>query len=256
MTEALAAAVEAAYRTFARYRIGRRLAVCTCNVCVSEENERALATLPLRQIPAGLLAEYTNSAHETPPGSQEADEFRYFLPRYFEVMALGEAPCNMGFDICLRRLKQSRFREAWRADEVAAIDAFFDAFAAMRFADLRLTCWRRPADGTMRYELLAESQDTLTCLITAGCDLPRVLAVWDGVPDPAAAVHMAEIRGRLLWKDRRLRFHSAYLEKDYEPEAEAVADFLMRPEAIDRIEAAYLVAGHEGLEQILEKGIW
>jgi hypothetical protein len=256
VSDIMTPAVEAAYRTFAPYRIGRRLSVCNCNVCMTRDNETLLATSPLREIPATLLAEYTNSAHETPPGSAEADEFRYFLPRYFEVMAAGEAPCNMGFDICLRRLRQSRFRETWPADEVAAIDGFFDAFAALRFTDLRLSCWRRPSDGSTHYGLVADTQDTLTCLVTAGCDLPRVLTVWDALPDPAAAVHMAEARSLLKWKDRRLLFHSAYFEKGFEAEAEAIADFLMRPEAIERIEAAYLTAGHEGLESILEKGTW
>lgn len=249
-------AIETAYRVFAPYRVGKRLSVCNCNMCMTREDEILLAAAPLRDIPVSLLAEYTNSAHLTPPGSIEADEFRHFLPRYFELMAAGEAPCSMGFDICLRRLQQSDFRKAWPADEVAAIDGFFDAFAAQRLQDLRLKSWLREPGRPKTYELVAATQDTLTCLVTAGCDLPRILAVWDALPDPAAAVHMAEARSRLVWKDRRLFFHSAYLESDFRPEAEAIADFLMRPEVVERIETAYLTVAGEGLEQILEKGIW
>lgn len=256
MSDRMTNAVETAYRVFERYSVRKRLSVCNCNVCMTREDEELLAAAPLRDIPASLLAEYTNSAHETPPGSIEAEEFRHFLPRYFELMAAGEAPCSMGFDICLRRLRHSRFREAWPADEVAAVDAFLDAFAAQRLSDVSLTSWRRQPDEPRQYDLVAETQDTITCLVTAGCDLPRVLAVWDGLADPGAAVHMAEARSRLLWKDGRFLFHSAYLERDFEAEAEAIAAFLTRPGVVERIETAYLSVANEGLEQILEKGIW
>jgi len=256
MTSQMIETVEKAYRVFDRYRVRKRLAVCNCPVCMSRDDESRLASMPLRDIPASLLAEYTNSAHETPPGSIEADEFRHFLPRYFELMAAGEAPCGMGFDICLRRLERSEFRAAWQADEVAVIDEFFDAFIAQRMSDISLRVWPAHGDRPKTWGLKAETQDTLTCLVTAGCDLPRVLATWDRLPDPAAAIHMAEARSRLVWTAGRWVFPSAYLEADFEAEAVAIGAFLTRPGIVDRIEAAYLAVGEEGLEQILEKGIW
>lgn len=256
MSNRMTNAVEAAYRVFAPYRVGKRLSVCNCPVCMTEEDEVLLATTPLRQIPARLIAEYTNSAHETLPGSIEADEFRYFLPRYLDLMAAGEAPCHMGFEICLRRVERSEFRRAWPAEEIAVIDDFLDAFMAQRFSDIAMTSWRREPGGPKTYDLAASTDDTLTCLVTAGCDLPRVLAVWDALPDPEAAVRMADARGRVLWTAGRYVFENAHLQPNFVDEAVAIAAFLTRPQVLDRIEAAFLAATDEGLEQILEKGIW
>lgn len=76
MTTDLSRAVENAYAVFAPYRIGSRLRVCRRAVCMTEDTERRLVATPLRAIPSSLLAEFTNSAHETGADGPEADEFR------------------------------------------------------------------------------------------------------------------------------------------------------------------------------------
>ena len=112
MTPELQATVEEAYRLFAPYTIGSTLIVCNCNVCMSKEHERELVRTPLREIPSKLLAEYTNSAHSW-DDDQVAREMRYFLPRYLELIALGDPPDNMDLDICLRRLAYAQWRSKW-----------------------------------------------------------------------------------------------------------------------------------------------
>ena len=63
MRPQLHAVIEEAYEVFSDYRVRHSLSVCHCNCCMTEENERELLKTPLRDIPASLLAEYTNSAH-------------------------------------------------------------------------------------------------------------------------------------------------------------------------------------------------
>ena len=53
LTPQLQECVQEAYRLFARYRIGRRLTVCHCPCCMSEETETALVETPL---PDGVVA--------------------------------------------------------------------------------------------------------------------------------------------------------------------------------------------------------
>ncbi len=255
MNEALAAAVEAAYRTFARYRVGNRLRVCHCPVCMTEETERQLVATPLRRIPADLLAEFTNSAHDTEADQPEADELRHFLPRYFELIAAGDPPDGLGLEICLRRLGRSGFRAVWPKAEIDCIDAFYDAFMAARVGDLSMTFWRAHGRRGDVYELVARPDWTLTCLVTGGCDLGRVLTVWDRAPDPGAALHMAAARQRIAYRDGMPYFRDAHLDTDHRAAGEAIATFLLRPVVLERIEAAFLAAGHPGIEQILADGM-
>ena len=60
MVTDLQATVEDASCVFDRYTVGDGLAgVCACELCMSEETERAPATTLLRQITSRLLGEYT-----------------------------------------------------------------------------------------------------------------------------------------------------------------------------------------------------
>lgn len=251
MTTDLIHAVENAYTVFAPYRIGSRLRVCHCAVCMTEDTERQLVATPLRAVPSSLLAEFTNSAHESGAEGPEADEFRHFLPRYFELVAADDPPDRMGLDICLRRLGRSGFRDVWPKAEIDCIDAFFDAFMAARVGSLAFVIWEPHGAPGRSHELKARPAETLTCLVTGGCLLPRTLDIWDRAPDPAAAVHMAEARMRLSWSNGRSYFRDAHLERDYKAEAEAIAAFLNRPEVDRRMEAAFVATRDEGVEQIL-----
>ena len=89
----LHAVVEDAYEVFGEYRVRHLLSVCHCNSCMSVEHERELLKTPLREVPAGLLAEYTGSAHSWDDGPV-ACEMRYFLPRYFDLIAQNDPPDN------------------------------------------------------------------------------------------------------------------------------------------------------------------
>jgi hypothetical protein len=245
--EDLAAAVERAYRVFGRYRIGGDLVVCHCSSCMSEEVERELVATPLASIPSALLAEYTNSAHGYDDG-RIADEFRYFLPRYLELIAAGEPPDHIGLDICLRRLGSARYRARWPAEEAEAIDAFLDAFLRASLPRLELERW--PA----RWRLAFDMRDVLTMAVTAGADIDRLLRVWADAPDPPAAVHMAALRGSVIEQSDRTCLHSPYLE-DHRAAADAIGAWLMQPAMSRRIEAAFFTVADARLQQILSDAL-
>ncbi len=122
MGEDLTRIVECAYQMFKKYRLNGRLDVCTCPSCVSEESYRALLSTSLRNIPLGLLLQYQHSARLVPPN---VEEFKYFLPRYLDVIAEGECPSEFGYDIALVRLGEARGQVAWPDEEVALVDRYF-----------------------------------------------------------------------------------------------------------------------------------
>ena len=103
-SEALMAAVETAYKVFAGYRPGHQLATCRCPMCMDDYTEEELLNTPLREIDCRLLSEYTWSANGTNNPKYDPNELRYFLPRYFELIASGECPCFNADEPTLRQL--------------------------------------------------------------------------------------------------------------------------------------------------------
>lgn len=244
MSPELRSIVEEAYGVFGGYRpAAPTLSVCHCNVCMTEETELELVKTPLREIPSGLLAEYTNSAHGWDDGPI-AREMRYFLPRYFELIADYDPPDHMGIDICLRRLGYAKWREKWPAQEEQIIDRFFDAFLVASLSKLDLVHW--PVGWRLEFDL----GDVLTMIVTADGDIGRALAAWDAAADPAAAIHMAALREDVLSTQARTCWHSAYLD-EHKGAGDKIGAFLMRPEVDQRIEAAFFAVEDPRLQAIL-----
>ena len=243
MTPELAAIVEEAYRVFGRYQLADTLTVCHCNVCMTVDVEHELIKTPLRQIPSLTLAEYTNSANDWDDGPV-AREMRYFLPRYFELIAAYDPPDNIGLDICLRRIGRGGWRSKWPVEEEQLIDRFLDAFLVASLARLDLALW--PVGWRLDFDFA----DVLTMIVTADGNLDRALAAWDGAADPAAAIHMAALRSDVLTLNGRPCLDNPFLE-DHRTEADKIGAFLMRDDVDRRIEAAFFMVSDPRLQQIL-----
>lgn len=254
MTPDLAAAVEAAYGVFARYTIGDTLVVCHCNVCMTPDAERALTATPLRRITAALMAEYTNSAHGYDDG-RIADELRYLLPRYLDLIAADDPPDHFGsLATCLSRLAYASWRDRWPAAEAEAISRVFDALIVDRVLHIE------PRLSRKGWYLQRDIDDVLSLVATAGGDIGRLLARWDAVDDPPAALWMAEQRrNSLVQRRERPYFYNVFIN-GAEPEAirdasYTIGAFLARPEVAARIEAAFFTVDHPGLQEILSQGL-
>jgi len=221
---------------FAAYRLHGRLDVCRCNCCVGPEQERLLLVTPLEQIPSDLLAEYTNSAHSWSP--QVGEELRYFLPRYFELLAADDVPCQLGIEICLARLANVPYRGEWPQPEAEAIDDFFAALLRARL-DAPATFVE---EGGLPACHAEAGEDVLCMAAHAGGDMGRLLRVWDGVTSRDATLRLAQMIAAADWLKKRLRNSSWY---DAVPPRiiaamEEVIAWLLRPEIRTRLEAACL----------------
>jgi hypothetical protein len=121
-------AIEAAYRAFASYRVGRGLDFAA-RVSASEAERQLLRRLmvetPLRSLPLHVIEayfEYIDAAHYD--GAYRADELRYFLPRALELIASGETHLGAPWlrERIERILERGNARATWLAEETAAID--------------------------------------------------------------------------------------------------------------------------------------
>lgn len=188
MTPDVGRAIAKARKAFARYKLGGRIAVCMCPSCVGPEQVRALIETPRDDISTELLAEYTHSAHGW--DEQVAEDFRYFLPRYFDLIAIGQTPSHFGSELALDRLANVDYRVAWPRAEADAIDEFFLAlFQAQLLA---------PADfiedrsGQSAFD--REEAEALLCGVAhAGGDIAPLLAVWDATCTRDADLRLARM---------------------------------------------------------------
>jgi hypothetical protein len=179
----LHAAIENAYRVFAAYELRGELEVCRCNSCVGPEQERLLATTPVRALSRELLSEYTHSAHGW--SDRVAGELRHFLPRYFELIAAHEDPCQFG--TCLDRLADAAYRYDWPKVEADAVDDFFAALFRAR-----ITASARYVDfGGVASLDDNDAEDVLCTAASAGVDLAPMLDVWSATQTRDADLRLA-----------------------------------------------------------------
>lgn len=234
MTPELEHAVANAAKIFARYSLNGRIIVCKCPVCVAPEIERELIRTPLSQMSSALLSEYTHSAHGW--DGRIEDDFRYFLPRYFELIAEGDAPSNTGIETCLERMHPANYRQQWPGKEADAVDAFFVALfrAELNKPDV--------ASDFGLYEAGEGAEAVLCAFAHIGGDVRMLLDVWDETAGRAADVKIAGMLAAADWRKRRLR-SGWWLTFDREPvkqSMETIIAWLLTTETWQRLETACL----------------
>lgn len=247
-TPALRSAIEAGYDVFGRYRRQIPLNICRCAVCVDKDNEDRLSRTPLRQIPATLMGQYTASAHLYDP-ALDGETFRHFLPRYFELIAHGTPPdCFGDVAYCLSRLSLTDFRQAWPAGEMAVIDRFFDAILLHVLADSRVAIW--PAGPLPE----VNASDYFIMVQQAGGDVDRSIALLEQAPDPAAAFHIARMLQNIRYDGDGSYFSTALIPRD-NPLAAALGRWLVRPQVLARLDAAFFATGDGDVQSVISGGI-
>jgi hypothetical protein len=245
LTPRLQDAVARTCAVFGKYRLSGSIVHCGCPACMSAEMAVKLASLPLDEIDASLLAEYTNSAHGYDRQSIEP-EFKHFLPRYCALIANCDPPSHLGLETCLCRLLG--YRDRWPAAEVEAVDAFFDAFVAASVHQLGLVEW--PVGLRLEFDM----GEVLGMVVQAGGDLERVLAEFDACPDPPAAVHMASMRHDVRVRKGGPYFGNAHYG-DFPEAAGRIGEWLMRGEVTERIVAAQEALANPAYDDLLNLGM-
>lgn len=123
-TPALHAAVERAYEVFKmRKAPGDPLNVCT-SCCMPDELEREMRGLPLRKISTRHFYEYCNGAMGELV--QPAEEVKYLLPRWLELLAAGEET-HLSPELALDRVGRCP-AGSFSAGEESVLDAFMLAY--------------------------------------------------------------------------------------------------------------------------------
>jgi hypothetical protein len=147
MNETLPTAIDRLYEVFGR--VPRPTAIEYCPHCfLADEEQALLAPVPLRELPIEALQPYAANVMMTVGGTAD---FRYFLPRIFEVA------CTEGFDWPDLESVFSRLRFAawpeWDQAEQAAVRGLFAAF------------WAQPGAGFDAADVLCaigNAEDDLT----------------------------------------------------------------------------------------------
>ncbi len=98
--------------------------VCT-DCCISAEDARKLLTLPLNEIPVELIHEYNDGAQAT---AYNMTEFKYFLPRYLDLMQHFEFASCVDISLSLKNLNFNNDLFWQKKEEKNILEEFAAAF--------------------------------------------------------------------------------------------------------------------------------
>lgn len=247
MTDHLEDCIERCYSVFSKYKLNGMFRYCDCNVCMTNETALKLSQTPLREIPAKLLAEYTNSAHGYDKEVIEP-EFKYFLPRYLELIAECDPPVYDDIEISLDRLGLANYRSSWPEAEVSAVDDLFYAFVDASLHQMDI--YKGYAGWTIQFDM----GQVFIIIARAGGDLKQALAVLYQGQDPEAAVHMAHMRKSLKLKNGRMLFDRTFLE-DFKQAADMIGSWLIRDSVTTRILAAPELLDNPDYDDMIEMAL-
>lgn len=169
--------IDKAYIIFSNYCVTRPLDVCTDECCMKIEDEGRLASLPVRNIPVELLAEYNDSAK---PEKTRIEELKHFLPRYLELTAEFKFPSHSA------ELSFSRFtpftREEWTEPELELLEIFSETFFQHCLKTYPLPSFNNNIDGM------------LIMFWKAGfVNIDKLLKIWELHEDLSGLLHFNEL---------------------------------------------------------------
>jgi hypothetical protein len=169
---ALQSAIELLYTTFKRYPLRPEIVGCPC--CVNENDQARLHQSPLSELSSPQLGHYAFKAITT---WGDADDFRHFLPRIFELIATDDQfPVEP--EIVLGKLAYGEWSH-WPAKQRSAIETFLQAW----WSDLL-------SEYPARVSTL-NADDALCSLGNALEDLQSYLDGWREDADLAPRRHLA-----------------------------------------------------------------
>ena len=175
--EALHTAVADLYTKFARYPL--RAKVTGCPHCIDEFDNHTIHARPLRELTWDELARFSWKTMTT---WGDADDFRHFLPRLFELIAGQADPTQTPYyrypyneEVLFGKLAYANWR-TWSSAEQAALDGYFMAL------------WR----AALASYPTRTSPSTWLASIGAATDPAPFLGAWRADGRAAALRHLAD----------------------------------------------------------------
>jgi hypothetical protein len=171
----LAAIIERSYVLFSKYNAIRPLDICT-DCCMTPEAENTLASLPVRQIPRDLLAEYNDGAK---PEKTRIEEVKHFLPRYFDLVAQFQFPTH-SVELSFSRLTPFNKSE-WTEQELDLLKQFSKEFFKHCLYIYPLPSFHDSIDAI------------LIMFWRAAFNVDDLLAIWEVVETKESVLHFRDL---------------------------------------------------------------
>lgn len=172
-------AVAALYDMFQAYHAVFPLHACDCPICMPEEIMHEMLRIPLKQLSANHFYEYNNAPCNISNKKSYADEIKYFLPRWFELLIQGEE-LHHSPELFLSRLRDC-FPDGFSDSEREAVQHTANLLFRRR---LHTFPWQD--DFMLIHGSLFSS---LAMFHNGGIDIRPMLADWRRTPNPTAAAH-------------------------------------------------------------------
>lgn len=114
--------IEKAYEIFGQYKLNGDIDICT-QCCATEEEKMKLINTNLKEINYELIYRHNTSARSLNP---PINEFKYFLPRYLELISQNQFPSH-SIELSLRKLEKFE-AEDFTNDEFSLITEFCEQY--------------------------------------------------------------------------------------------------------------------------------
>lgn len=175
--------INKAYQIFSRYKLKEEIDVCTY-CCVTAEEKQKLETLALSEIPHELIYIHNTAATSIKP---PIEEFKYFLPRYLELIAETKFPSH-SIELSLKRIKHYETQE-FTDEEIQIIHEFCSKFFEQTLANYPI-----PDDDHI--------DAVLVMLYDAKCDMNDILKIWSNDQSKSGNRHFTDFVNHCLNKRR------------------------------------------------------
>lgn len=109
------------YDTFSKYHLNEKITGHYCPLCLNEEYNNFLHNTPLKQLTAEDFIGYLTSANII---DASCNDFKYFLPRFLEIIYTSNEQSNIFFEQIWRTLAEANYH-SWPDREKEAVNNFF-----------------------------------------------------------------------------------------------------------------------------------
>jgi len=164
---------------------------------MTPEDEAKLASLPIRQIPKDLLADYNDGAK---PDKTRVEEVKHFLPRYFDLMGQFEFPTH-STELSFSRLIPFDKTE-WTKEELELLYQF-----PKEYFKHCLSIYPIPSFN--------DRIDTILIMFwKAGFNITDLLTLWENEKTKESALHFRDLHFHGFDQYNQTKLFSAFGDKE------------------------------------------